>query len=224
MFILLFKLFFLFTDSLTPALEPVKPFPNPPTHEPTVEVQEFSLNHIDDIQPYVSYCNHLYVYPLYLNYENQKSFSRARNLVCCVELRSSDGEGATPLRAIYGRPGTGALTTQMTTAVLHHNTVPEWGEEVKILLPHNLTSSHHLLFTFSHVAIEAAKAGKKDVPVETVVGYSWLPLTHKGRLITEEQMLPVAAHLPAKYLSIEPLGLGKGVSCFFLLIILTSFY
>ncbi|XP_050738114.1 dedicator of cytokinesis protein 9-like isoform X2 [Eriocheir sinensis] len=197
-------------NSLTPALEPVKPFPNPPTHEPTVEVQEFSWNHIDDIQPYVSYCNHLYVYPLYLNYENQKSFSRARNLVCTIELRSSDGEGATPLRAIYGRPGTGALTTQMSTVVLHHNTVPEWGDEVKILLPHNLSSSHHLLFTFSHVAIEAAKAGKKDVPVETVVGYSWLPLTHKGRLITEEQMLPVAAHLPAKYLSIEPLGLGKG--------------
>ncbi|XP_045133980.1 dedicator of cytokinesis protein 9-like isoform X2 [Portunus trituberculatus] len=197
-------------NSLTPALEPVKPFPNPPTHEPTVEVQEFPCKHIDDIQPFVSYCNHLYVYPHNLNYENQKSFSRARNLVCSVELRDSDSEGATSLCAIYGRPGSGALTTQMSTVVLHHNTVPDWGDEVKILLPHNLSSSHHLLFTFSHVAIEAAKAGKKDVPVETVVGYSWLPLTHKGRLVTEAQTLPVAAHLPAKYLSIEPLGLGKG--------------
>ncbi|KAG0711143.1 Dedicator of cytokinesis protein 9 [Chionoecetes opilio] len=197
-------------NSLTPALEPVKPFPNPPTHEPTVEVQEFPCNHIDDIQPFVSYCNHLYVYPYTLNYENQKSFNRARNLVCCIELRDSDSEGATPLCAMYGRPGSGALITQMSTVVLHHSTVPEWGDEVKILLPHNLSSSHHLLFTFSHVAIEAAKVGKKDVPVETVVGYSWLPLTHKGRLVTDDQTLPVAAHLPAKYLSIEPLGLGKG--------------
>ncbi|XP_069940326.1 dedicator of cytokinesis protein 9 isoform X3 [Cherax quadricarinatus] len=197
-------------NSLTPALEPVKPFPNPPTHEPTVEVQEFPSSHIDDIHPYVSYCNHLYVYPHFLNYENQKSFSRARNLVCTVELRDSDAEGATPLRAIYGRPGSGTLMAQMSTVVLHHNTWPEWGDEVKILLPHNLTSLHHLLFTFSHVAIEAAKAGKRDVPVETVVGYSWLPLTLKGRIITEEQILPVASHLPAKYLSIEPLGLGKG--------------
>ncbi|XP_071525241.1 dedicator of cytokinesis protein 9 [Panulirus ornatus] len=197
-------------NSLTPALEPVKPFPNPPTHEPTVEVQEFPSNHIDDIHPYVSYCNHLYVYPHFLNYENQKSFSRARNLVCTVELRDSDAEGAAPLRSIYGHPGSGALTVQMSTIVLHHNTWPEWGDEVKILLPHNLTAQHHLLFTFSHVAIEAAKAGKRDVPVETVVGYSWLPLTCKGRIIIEEQMLPVAAHLPAKYLSIEPLGLGKG--------------
>lgn len=59
------------------------------------------------------------------------------------------------------------------------------------------------------------------MPVETVVGYSWLPLTHKGRLVTDEQVLPVAAHLPAKYLSIEPLGLGKGVSLCYLHVIPT---
>ncbi|XP_042890658.1 dedicator of cytokinesis protein 9-like isoform X3 [Penaeus japonicus] len=197
-------------NSLTPTLEPVKPFPNPPTHEPTVEVQEFSGRHIDDIHPYVNYSNNLYVYPHFLNYENQKSFNRARNLVCTVELRDSDAEGATPLRVIYGRPGSGAQITQMATVVLHHNTWPEWGDEVKIKLPHNLNSQHHLLFTFQHVAIEAAKAGKKDVPVETIVGYSWLPLTCKGRVVPDELTLPVAAHLPPKYLSIEPLGLGKG--------------
>ncbi|XP_068242950.1 dedicator of cytokinesis protein 9 [Palaemon carinicauda] len=197
-------------NSITPALEPVKPFPNPPTHEPTVEVQDFSACHIDDIQPYISYRNHLYIYPHYLNYDNQKSFSRARNLVCTIELKDSDVDGAPPLKVVYGRPCQGALTTHMNTVVLHHNTFPEWGDEVKILLPHNLTSSHHLLFTFSHIAIEAAKAGKKDVPVETVVGYSWVPLTLKGRIVTEEVMLPVAANLPSRYLSIEPLGLGKG--------------
>lgn len=93
---------------------------------------------------------------------------------------------------------------------------------MKILLPHNLTASHHLLFTFSHIAIEAAKGGKREVPVETVVGYSWLPLTHKGRLVIDEQLLPVAAHLPAKYLSIEPLGLGKGVSLCFPQVIRTN--
>ncbi|KAK7085701.1 Dedicator of cytokinesis protein 9 [Halocaridina rubra] len=199
-----------FSNSLTPALEPVKPFPNPPTHEPTLEVQDFSACHIDDIQPYVGYRNHLYIYPHYLNYDNQKSFSRARNLVCTVELRDSDIEGAPPLKVVYGRPGNGVLTTHASTVVMHHNTFPEWGDEVKIILPHNLTKYHHLLFTFSHVAIEAAKAGKKDVPVETVVGYAWVPLTSKGRIVTEEQMLPVAVNLPSKYLSIEPLGLGKG--------------
>ena len=152
------------------------------------------------------------MYPHYLNYDNQKSFNRARNLVCTVELKDSDIEGSPSLKVVYGRPGSGALTTHMNTVVLHHSTFPEWGDEVKMLLPHNLTSSHHLLFTFSHIAIEAAKAGKKDVPVETIVGYSWLPLTLKNRIVTEEAVLPVAANLPSRYLSIEPLGLGKGVS------------
>ncbi|KAF2356439.1 Dedicator of cytokinesis C/D N-terminal [Trinorchestia longiramus] len=201
-------------NSLTPSLEPVVPFPNPPTHEPTFEVQEFPSDLLEDAQPSASYVNHLYVYPRHLNYENQKIFGRARNLVCLIELRDSDAEGAAPLRVIYSRPcqGVGAvstLTTSASTVVLHHNSFPEWGDEIKIALPHNLTSSHHLLFTFCHLAIEGAKAGKKDEPVE-VVGYAWTPLLFRCRLNTEDQTLPVAAHLPAKYLSIEPFGLGKG--------------
>ncbi|XP_076061952.1 dedicator of cytokinesis protein Ziz isoform X2 [Oratosquilla oratoria] len=197
-------------NSVTPSLEPVNPFPNPPTHEPTVEVQEFISSDIDDIHPHVNYRNNLYVYPRFLNYDNQKTFGRARNIVCNIELRDSDTENAQPIKAIYGPPSTGILTTHASTNVLHHTTFPEWGDEVKIMLPHYLTPSHHLLMTFSHIAIEAAKAGKKDVPVETIVGYAWLPLLSKGRINLEEQTLPVAAHLPAKYLTIEPLGLGKG--------------
>ncbi|MCL4119635.1 UNVERIFIED_CONTAM: hypothetical protein GTU68_005029, partial [Idotea baltica] len=77
-------------NSVTSALEPVKPFPNPPTHEPTIEVQEFLGTHVDFIHPYISFRNHLYLYPKFLNYENQKSFSRARNLVCMIELRDTD--------------------------------------------------------------------------------------------------------------------------------------
>ena len=200
-----------FLDSLTPALEPVKPFPNPPTHEPAIEVQEFPSDNGDDIRPHVSYRNHLYIYPRYLNYENQKNFSRARNLVCIIELHDSDGENAIPLRALYSRPGHGGLASQTSSVVLHHNTYPEWGDEIKIALPHDLTPSHHILFTFSHVAIEGSKAGKKDDPAETV-GYAWLPLLSKGRIVSDDQTLPVAAHLPTNYLSIEPLGLGKGVS------------
>jgi hypothetical protein len=46
----------------------------------------------------------------------------------------------------------------------------------------------------------------------TSVGYAWLPLLNKGRLNIEEQSLAVACQLPSGYLSIQPLGLGKGVS------------
>lgn len=192
----------------------MKPFPNPPSHEPTVEIQEFLGPCIDFIQPHIEFRNHLYVYPKYLNYENQKSFSRARNLVCMIELRDTDTDECHPLRVIYAAPGQSSiLLTTATTTVLHHNTFPEWNNEVKVVLPHNLTSTHHLLFTFCHIAIEAAKAGKKEDPVETV-GYSWLPLLSRGRIVADDHTLPVAAHLPAKYLSIEPLGLGRGVSIF----------
>ena len=189
----------------------MKPFPNPPTHEPAIEIQEFPSENSDDIRPHVGYRNHIYIYPKYLNYENQKSFSRARNLVCTVELRDSDCENSNSLRVFYSRPGSGGLTSSISTVVLHHNTFPEWGDELKLALPHNLTPSHHILFTIAHVAIEGAKAGKKEEPVETV-GYAWMPLLNKGRIITEEQTLPVAAHLPTNYLAIEPLGLGKGFS------------
>lgn len=44
------------------------------------------------------------------------------------------------------------------------------------------------------------------------MGYAWLPLLNKGRLNIEENILPVASYLPPGYLSIQPLGLGKGVS------------
>lgn len=76
---------------------------------------------------------------------------------------------------------------------------------------------------------------KKENGVESCVGYAWSPLLHKGRydvlnnnkkyllhsknicyrlnvdMDMNVQILPVATHLPPGYLSIQPLGLGKGV-------------
>lgn len=105
------------------------------------------------------------------------------------------------------------LVSQMSCPVLHHNTSPTWYEEIKLRLPLRITAQHHLLFSFFHVSCNIAK--KKDLVstvAETPVGYAWLPLLTKGKLNIEEQCLPVAASLPAGYLSIQPLGLGKGVS------------
>lgn len=44
------------------------------------------------------------------------------------------------------------------------------------------------------------------------VGYAWLPLLSKGKINVDEHIISVAATLPAGYLSIQPLGLGHGVS------------
>lgn len=45
------------------------------------------------------------------------------------------------------------------------------------------------------------------------VGFAWLPLLAKGKINVDEHSICVAASLPAGYLSIQPLGLGHGVSC-----------
>ena len=108
------------------------------------------------------------------------------------------------------------MTYQWVCSVSHHVTSPSWYDEVKISLPTTLNNKHHLLFTFLHVSCDLSKQKKeKDKEAnnpETIVGYSWLPLHHKGRLRVDQQSLPVSSHLPPGYLSFEPLGLGKGVS------------
>ena len=79
-----------FADCLTNSLVPLNPFPIPPVADPTVEVTEFANSSEQHLHPFVHFVNHLFVYPLHLNYDSQKHFSRARNLAVIVELRDSD--------------------------------------------------------------------------------------------------------------------------------------
>nr|CAD7194888.1 unnamed protein product [Timema douglasi] len=195
-------------NSLTTSLSPLKEFPVPPKNEPTWELMEFEGDSEKDVHPYTTYVNHLYVYPRSLSFDTQKTFTRARNLACVVELRASDEEGAHSLCNIYGRPGGPLFVSQCFCTVLHHSTVPTWYEEVKMKLPIHIHTKHHLLFTFYHISCEPSK--KRESGIESCVGYSWLPLLHKGRLNVEEQALPVASNLPSGYLTVQPLGLGKG--------------
>lgn len=76
---------------------PLKPFPTPPKSEPTYEICEFLGSTDRDVHPYTTFINHLFIYPLALNFDNQKLFSRARNIAVIIELRDSDVEGAKPL-------------------------------------------------------------------------------------------------------------------------------
>lgn len=88
----------LFLDTLSTCLVPLKPFPIPPTAEPTIEIAEFESTSEKDVHPYTTYINHLYVYPQTLSFDSQKMFTRARNIACIVELRDDDGENVKPLR------------------------------------------------------------------------------------------------------------------------------
>lgn len=63
----------------------------------------------------------------------------------------------------------------MFVNVVYHNKTPQYNDEVKIRLPALLNSSastnYHLLFTFYHVSCQNSKD-----QLDTVIGYSWLPL------------------------------------------------
>jgi hypothetical protein len=87
-------------DCLTTSLAPLKPFCPTSANEPSLEIEEFEnpVSEGASNYPYTVPAHHLYVYLKSLNFESQKTFARARNIACTVELRDSDQENAKPLK------------------------------------------------------------------------------------------------------------------------------
>uniref|UniRef100_A0A8D0APX8 Dedicator of cytokinesis 9b n=1 Tax=Sander lucioperca TaxID=283035 RepID=A0A8D0APX8_SANLU len=186
------------TNCVTSSYIPVRNFEGNGPEGALLEVEEFVPCIAKCSQPFTIYKNHLYVYPKHLKYDGQKCFAKARNIAVCVEFKDSDEDEAQSVKCIYGHPGGPLFTKQAYAAVLHHQQNPEFYDEIKIELPTQLHEKHHLLFTFYHVSCDS-NSKKKDL-VETPVGSAWLPLLRDGRVIMNEQLLPVAANLPAGYL------------------------
>ncbi|XP_008423185.1 dedicator of cytokinesis protein 9-like isoform X11 [Poecilia reticulata] len=194
-------------NCVTTSYIPVRNFEQNGSGSALLEVEEFVPCIAKCAQPFTIYKNHLYVYPKHLKYDGQKSFAKARNIAVCVEFKDSDEDETQPLKCIYGRPGGPLFAKQAYAAVLHHQHNPEFYDEIKIELPTQLHEKHHLLFSFFHVSCDN-NSKKKDV-VESPVGSAWLPLLKDGgRVIMNEQQLPVAANLPAGYLSSQD-GVSK---------------
>nr|XP_008117830.2 PREDICTED: dedicator of cytokinesis protein 11 [Anolis carolinensis] len=192
-------------NSLTASYVPIKPFEKPdPGGEVAVEVEEFIPEIAKYSHPFTVYKNQLYIYPLYLKYDSQKTFAKARNIAVRVEFKDSDEGDSKALKCFYGKPGGPLLTSSAFACVLHHNQNPEFYDEIKTELPIHLHPRHHLLFTFYHVSCEVNTKGaaKKQDAVEATVGFSWLPLLKDGRILTSEQHLPVSANLPNGYLNV----------------------
>ncbi|TRY94835.1 hypothetical protein DNTS_029910, partial [Danionella cerebrum] len=189
------------SNSVTSSYIPVKPFEEQ-CERVSVEVEEFVPEEARYNQPFTIYKNHLYLYPQQLKYDNQKTFAKARNIAVCVQFKDSDEEGSGPLRCIYGKPGEPLFTTSAFAAVLHHNQCPEFYDEIKIELPVDLHEKHHILFTFYHISCELGNktTTKKREGVETLVGFSWVPLLKDGRIQSSDLQLPVSANLPVGYM------------------------
>ncbi|XP_041841346.1 dedicator of cytokinesis protein 11 isoform X2 [Melanotaenia boesemani] len=190
-----------FSNTVTSSYVPVKPFEDE-CERVSVEIEEFLPEEAKYNYPFTTYKNQLYIYPLQLKYDNQKTFTKARNIAVCMQFRDSDEDGAAPLKCIYGKPGDSLFTSSAYAAVLHHNQSPEFYDEVKIELPVHVHEKHHILFTFYHISCESSSkaSSKKRDGVESLVGYSWMSLLKDGRMQSSELQLPVAATLPAGYL------------------------
>lgn len=123
-------------------------------------------------------------------------------LLCRVELYDDDDPAALPLQAIYGDATQSPLTTGRLTRTSYHNANPRFDDEFKIMLPLKLHRKHHIRITYFHVAVTPkAGAGKKDTePVESIVGYSIIPLL----AVERSQQIVGPDVTGAVYLQLQP--------------------
>uniref|UniRef100_A0A672RE70 Dedicator of cytokinesis 6 n=1 Tax=Sinocyclocheilus grahami TaxID=75366 RepID=A0A672RE70_SINGR len=171
---------------LSPELLHVKPYPDPRVR-PTKEVLEFPARYV--YTPHTTYRNMLYVYPQSVNFNSRQG--SVRNIAVKVQfMAGEDPSQAMPV--IFGKSSCAEFYKEAYTQVIYHNKSPEFYEEVKMKIPANLTDNHHLLFTFYHISCQP----KQNTPLETPVGYTWIPLMQHGRLRTGSFSLPVSVEKP----------------------------
>ncbi|XP_036825045.1 dedicator of cytokinesis protein 7 isoform X14 [Oncorhynchus mykiss] len=177
---------------LTPDLQQVKPYPDSRVR-PTREILEFPPR--DVYVPNTTYRNLLYVNPHSLNFANRQG--SARNITVKVQfMNGEDPNNAMPV--IFGKSSCVDYAKEAYTAVVYHNRSPDFHDEVKIKLPASLTDHHHILFTFYHVSCQQ----KQNTPLETPVGYTWIPMLQNGRLRTGNFCLPVSLEKPPQSYSV----------------------
>ncbi|XP_067089895.1 dedicator of cytokinesis protein 7-like isoform X4 [Osmerus mordax] len=180
---------------LSPELLHVKPYPDLRVR-PTKEVLEFPARYV--YTPHTTYRNLLYVYPQSLNFSSRQG--SVRNIAVKVQFMAGE-DPSQAMSVIFGKSSCAEFIKEAYTPVIYHNKSPEFYEEVKMKIPANLTDNHHLLFTFYHISCQP----KQNTPLETPVGYTWIPLMQHGRLRTGSFSLPVSVEkLPPSYSVLTP--------------------
>uniref|UniRef100_A0A668A6J3 Dedicator of cytokinesis 6 n=1 Tax=Myripristis murdjan TaxID=586833 RepID=A0A668A6J3_9TELE len=171
---------------LSPELLHVKPYPDLRVR-PTKEVLEFPARYV--YTPHTTYRNLLYIYPQSLNFSSRQG--SVRNIAVKVQfMAGEDPSQAMPV--IFGKSSCAEFMKEAYSPVIYHDKSPEFYEEMKMKIPANLTDNHHLLFTFYHISCQP----KQNTPLETPVGYTWIPLMQHGRLRTGSFSLPVSVEKP----------------------------
>lgn len=142
--------------------------------------------------------NNLYLYPELVNLTKTNGQKSARNIAVSVQFLETDDVNS-KLRALWNKNSAEPeWTDQVFTAVQYHNKTPQFYDEIKIKLPLHLTPRHNLLFTFYHVPCQLKKQTEP-----TIVGYAFIPIMVKGRIMEKEIQIPIASEIPSKFLSKE---------------------
>ncbi|CAH8573632.1 unnamed protein product [Schistosoma curassoni] len=168
-------------------------------HIPNMIREVLELPSPDLMVPFTSYRNLLYVYPRSVSLPPSKQAS-SRNITVRVQLMYSDSTVTKVLPAIYGKSNSPRFISDAFTTVLYHNRSPEFFDEIKIQLPGKLEETHYLLFTFYHVICQTKKL-ESSASLETVIGYSWLPLLEQGCLKDRDLNLLVSVEKPSPALA-----------------------
>uniref|UniRef100_A0A8B9K2Y7 Dedicator of cytokinesis 8 n=1 Tax=Astyanax mexicanus TaxID=7994 RepID=A0A8B9K2Y7_ASTMX len=175
---------------LSPELIPIKPASEKSTRL-IKEVLEFPSN--DVYVPHSIYRNLLYVYPQKLNVSSRGNI---RNITVKIQfMNTEDPSGALPVST---PPPCSPTWDTCWCLIMYLCRSPDFYEEVKIRLPARLTEKHHLLFSFYHISCQQKQ--NQSGSVETLVGYSWLPILNNERLQIGQHCLPIAVErLPVNY-------------------------
>ncbi|XP_040585899.1 dedicator of cytokinesis protein 6 isoform X2 [Mesocricetus auratus] len=171
---------------LSPELLHIKPYPDP-RGRPTKEVLEFPAREV--YAPHTCYRNLLFVYPHSLNFSSRQG--SVRNLAVRIQYMAGEDQSQA-LPVIFGKSSCSEFAREAFTPVIYHNKSPEFYEEFKLRVPACVTENHHLFFTFYHVSCQP----RPGAPLETPVGFTWIPLLQHGRLRTGPFCLPVSVDQP----------------------------
>uniref|UniRef100_A0A4W5QHG1 Dedicator of cytokinesis 6 n=1 Tax=Hucho hucho TaxID=62062 RepID=A0A4W5QHG1_9TELE len=182
---------------LSPELLHVKPYPDLRVR-PTKEVLEFPARYV--YTPHTTYRNLLYIYPQSLNFSSRQG--SVRNIAVKVQFMAGE-DPSLSMPVIFGKSSCAEFFTEAYSPVIYHDKSPEFYEEVKMKIPADLTDNHHLLFTFYHISCQP----KQNTPLETPVGYTWIPLMQHGRLRTGSFSLPVSVEKPPPSYSVQLPGM-----------------
>jgi len=108
--------------------------------------------------------------------------SSARNIAIKVNFMKGEEEHCA-LPVLFAKSSsTLEYCKEVFVNVVYHNKAPQYHDEVKIKLPALLSdNNYHLLFTFYHISCQNSKDQNQ---LETIIGYSWLPLQQQFQFET----------------------------------------